>query len=71
MNTPVADFVKRYIENDTVRFHMPGHKGKPFLGCEAWDITEVKGADALFEADGILAQSEETATALFGSRRTC
>jgi arginine decarboxylase len=71
VNTPVADFVKRYIERDTVRLHMPGHKGKPFLGCEAWDITEVKGADALFEADGILAQSEENATALFGSRRTC
>lgn len=71
MNTPVADFVKRYIERDTVRLHMPGHKGKTFLGCEAWDITEVKGADALFEADGILAQSEENATALFGSRRTC
>lgn len=71
MNTPVADFVKRYIERDTIRLHMPGHKGKPFLGCEAWDITEVKGADALFEAEGILAQSEENATALFGSRRTC
>lgn len=71
MNTPVVDFVKRYIESDTVRLHMPGHKGKSFLGCESWDITEVKGADALFEAEGILAQSEENATNLFGSRRTC
>lgn len=71
MNTPVVDFVKRYIEIDTVRLHMPGHKGKYFLGCESWDITEVKGADALFEAEGILAQSEENATNLFGSRRTC
>lgn len=71
MNTPVVDFVKRYIESDTVRLHMPGHKGKSFLGCEGWDITEVKGADALFEAEGILAQSEENATNLFGSRRTC
>lgn len=71
MNTPVVDFVKCYIESDTVRLHMPGHKGKSFLGCEGWDITEVKGADALFEAEGILAQSEENATNLFGSRRTC
>ncbi len=71
MNTPVVDFVKRYIESNTVRLHMPGHKGKSFLGCESWDITEVKGADALFEAEGILAQSEENATNLFGSRRTC
>ena len=71
MNTPVADFVRRYRESGTVRFHMPGHKGRLFLGCEDWDITEVKGADALFEAEGILAQSEENATRLFGSRRTC
>lgn len=71
MNTPVADFVKRYVDMDIARLHMPGHKGKPFLGCEHLDITEVKGADALFEAEGILAESEANATELFGSRRTC
>lgn len=71
MNTPVADFVKRYGDMDIARLHMPGHKGKPFLGCEHLDITEVKGADALFEAVGILAESEANATELFGSRRTC
>ncbi len=71
MNTPVADFVKRYGDMDIARLHMPGHKGKPFLGCEHLDITEVKGADALFEAEGILAESEANATELFGSRRTC
>lgn len=71
MNTPVADFVKRYVDMDIARLHMPGHKGKPFLGCEHLDITEVKGADALFEAVGILAESEANATELFGSRRTC
>ena len=46
---------------------MPGHKGKTFLGCEAYDITEIKGADALYEADGIIAESEENASALFGN----
>lgn len=71
MNTPVADFVKRYVDMDIARLHMPGHKGKPFLGCEHLDITEVKGADALFEAEGILAESEANATELFGSHRTC
>ena len=30
------------------------------------DITEVLGADSLYEADGIIAQSEANATALFG-----
>ena len=60
-----------YAAADTARFHMPGHKGQAFLGCEPWDITEIAGADALYEADGIIAQSEANATALFGSRRTC
>ena len=44
-----------------VRFHMPGHKGTGFLGCEGFDITEVSGADELYEADGIIAESEENA----------
>ena len=71
MNTPIADFVRRYAASDAVRFHMPGHKGRPFLGCEPWDITEIAGADALYEAEGIIAESEKNAGALFGSRRTC
>ena len=49
---------------------MPGHKGLPFLGCEKWDITEVAGADALYEAEGIIAQSEANAAALFGTEKT-
>ena len=53
------------------RLHMPGHKGRPVLGCEALDITEVAGADALYEAEGIIAHSEAHASALFGTQRTC
>ena len=71
MNTPVADFVQRYAKAGTARLHMPDHKGRCFLGCEPWDITEIHGADALYEAEGILAESEQNAAALFGSQRTC
>ena len=70
MNTPIADFVRRYAASGTARLHMPGHKGRAFLGCEPFDITEIAGADSLYEADGIIAQSEENAAALFGSSRT-
>lgn len=70
MNTPIYDFLRRYAASGVSRFHMPGHKGKPFLGCEAMDLTEVAGADALYEAEGIIAESEENAAALFGSERT-
>ena len=67
MNTPIADFVKAYASSGTVRLHMPGHKGRPFLGCEPYDITEVHGADVLYSAEGIIHQSECNASALFGT----
>lgn len=70
MNTPIADFARRYAASGAARLHMPGHKGKPFLGCEALDLTEIAGADSLYEADGIIAESEANAARLFGARRT-
>ena len=71
METPIVDFLYGYTNDSKIRFHMPGHKGKRFLGCEQLDITEVKGADALYEADGVIARSEQNAAVLFGSQRTC
>ncbi|MBQ8278545.1 MAG: amino acid decarboxylase [Roseburia sp.] len=70
MQTPIADFVTEYANKNGSRFHMPGHKGQAFLGCEAFDITEIAGADALYEAEGIIAESEQNATELFGTART-
>ena len=70
MTTPIADFIRDYAVSGLSRLHMPGHKGVGLLGCEGLDITEVKGADALYEAEGIIARSEENATGLFGSGRT-
>ena len=68
--TPVTDFVRKYNEKGISRFHMPGHKGKAVLGCEPYDITEINGADVLFYADGILAESQELASAIFRTGRT-
>jgi arginine/lysine/ornithine decarboxylase len=70
MTTPIVDFVRAYQQADLSRLHMPGHKGTPLLGCEPWDITEIKGADELYEAEGIIAASEANATALFGTQHT-
>ena len=67
MNTPIFDFVRRYAETEGPRFHMPGHKGRSFLGCEAHDITEIFGADTLYSADGIIGESENNLTALYGT----
>ena len=68
--TPIVDFVRRYAQSGTSRLHMPGHKGQSLLGFEPWDITEIKGADELYGADGIIAQSEANATRLFGTVHT-
>ncbi len=70
MNTPIVDFVRQYAASGTARLHMPGHKGAPFLGCEHLDITEVAGADDLFHAEGVIAESERNAAALFGAGAT-
>lgn len=70
MQTPIAEFVQEYAEKRISRFHMPGHKGRAFLGCEGLDITEIAGADALYEAEGIIAESEKNASSLFGTKRT-
>lgn len=68
MDTPICDFVRNYAQSNTHRLHMPGHKGASFLGIEQLDITEIQGADSLYEAEGIIAQSEANASTLFGSR---
>ena len=70
MKTPICDFVEQYAREGNLRLHMPGHKGIPFLGVEDRDITEVEGADVLYHADGIIAESQDNATALFESGRT-
>jgi len=70
MKTPIYDFVKSYAEEGYARFHMPGHKGISKLGCEAYDITEIDGADILYDANGIIAESEQNATELFATAHT-
>ena len=70
MNTPVYDFLKEYEKSGIARLHMPGHKGRELLGPESLDITEIRGADSLYEASGIIAESEDNASELFGSLAT-
>lgn len=66
MNTPIYDFVRTFAASAPARLHMPGHKGRGPLGIEEMDITEVDGADSLYEASGIIAESEANACVLFG-----
>ena len=70
ITTPIVDFVDEYAKNDFSRLHMPGHKGKKYLGCEHLDITEIGGADDLYSAQGIIRESEENASSLFRTAYT-
>ena len=66
MNTPICDFVRSYAQKKAIRLHMPGHKGNGSLGFEELDITEINGADSLYEASGIIKESVNNASKLFG-----
>ena len=52
-DTPISSFLKEYHNKSAARLHMPGHKGRGANG-ESFDITEISGADSLFEANGII-----------------
>ncbi|MBO5609226.1 MAG: amino acid decarboxylase [Eubacterium sp.] len=65
---PIKKFIEGYTGKKSIRLHMPGHKGQ--FGYEE-DITEIPGADNLYSADGIIAESEAKTAELFGSRKTC
>lgn len=72
MNAPIYDFLGKYAAADMLRCHMPGHKGRAgdnsLSALFPLDITEISGADSLFEAEGIIAESERNAAALYGSK---
>ena len=70
MNTPLNDFLRNYSAENKVRFHMPGHKGRPLTGAEDLDLTEVDGADVLYSASGVIKESMDNASALFGTAKT-
>ena len=60
----IVDFLRQHMEKKTVAFHMPGHKGAAFyeeFGYGGFlaaladaDITEIPGADNLFQAEDVI-----------------
>ncbi|WP_338096061.1 aminotransferase class I/II-fold pyridoxal phosphate-dependent enzyme [Methanorbis rubei] len=79
-NLPILNFLLDHAEKQTVSFHMPGHKGsaiyqrfgfEPFLqkimDC---DITEIPGADNLFQTEGILKTAQKNYANLYGVKRS-
>ncbi|MBQ9483606.1 MAG: aminotransferase class V-fold PLP-dependent enzyme [Ruminiclostridium sp.] len=67
MKTPIHDFLEGYAKSGTVRLHMPGGKGLAY----PYDITEITGADELYDCAGMIRESERSAAELFGAAETC
>ena len=74
MESSLRQYLEKLHNSHRARFHMPGHKGRgelpPFDAACPYDITEIAGADSLFEASGILAKGEEATAQIYGSKAT-
>ena len=66
---PICEFLRDYACSGMSRFHMPGHKGRGD-NFNAMDITEIRGADSLYTASGIIKKSEENAAHIFDTAAT-
>ena len=68
--------INQQIENlakqQTLRFHMPGHKGKrkDLLFASEYDYTEVPGADNLHQPEGMIAEAQDKMARIYGSEES-
>lgn len=80
MTAAIADFLLAHACEDPVSFHMPGHKGAEIyrrFGYDKFlnnimdcDITEITGADNLFQAEGIIREAQEKYAELYGAENS-
>ncbi|MBC8536275.1 DegT/DnrJ/EryC1/StrS family aminotransferase [Feifania hominis] len=72
--TPLYDLLVDYTKKTSVRLHMPGHGGqlheamKVLSTITPFDVTELPATDNLYAPGGPIAEAEELARELFGSR---
>jgi len=76
MNAPIYNKVRSYIRENSISFHMPGHKmGRSFPHefieeFVKFDITEITGTDNLHFPDGIIKEAQGLAAKAYGSDKT-
>lgn len=66
MNDSISGSLKKYAKSNTVRMHMPGHKGK----CNQIDITEITDFDNLHSPEGVILDSMKLAAKLWNSKES-
>ena len=67
LNKAITKFLTEHADRNPVSFHMPGHKGSRIYRENGYgdflnkimdcDITEIPGADNLFQTEGIIAET--------------
>lgn len=72
---PIYEMLKKYISNDPLPFHMPGHILGRGLADEmktagSLDITEIPGSDCLHHPEGAIKEARMLASKCFGSDYT-
>lgn len=75
---PIYDMARRYVEENTVRFHMPGHKGRLYgddaadLAQDMWqmDITELPDTDDLHMPQGAIMEAQRLMAEAYGADRS-
>lgn len=78
VKTPIVDFLIEHKNKKPISYHMPGHKGSEIykrMGYEEFlnnimecDVTEISGADNLFQAEGILKETQDIYSELYGAK---
>ena len=80
MKQTLTQFLLNHKERHPVSFHMPGHKGSRIYrehGYGAFldsimdcDITEIPGADNLFQTEGVLKETMDRYKAMYGTKES-
>ena len=80
MDRSLKDFLLEHAAQDPVSFHMPGHKGSQLykrFGYDDYleklmdcDITEIPGADNLFQTEDVILTVMDKYKVLYGSKKS-
>ena len=80
LNKTITKFLTEHADRKPVSFHMPGHKGSRIYRENGYgdfldkimdcDITEIPGADNLFQTEGIIAETMKRYEKLYGVKKS-
>lgn len=80
MTQGIREFLIEHELSRPVSFHMPGHKGYDFFErngfgeavkrLASWDITEIYGADNLFQPETVIRKTMEKYESLYGAKKS-